>query len=244
MAAKAIAQAQVQVQVEILHFKERDKMKKLLTFALMSSLSFSAFAAGVDTTALELKIYKFAVSTSPNCSNLTTVITNSNPSYQDFKGAPDLGSGTLADGTYPCVAIEFSDQIQVTHAGPTNPCTSTFIQDVCNTGSTSTPISGGAQVTCATGQDDRVVMYITTAKDSLSENWNAFNPPSCNFADCGNQNTDAGIHLGSSLLVSGSVVGKFTVDTTGKVCNGDTGGNCSGVTGCEMRPPNFSFSQI
>ena len=219
-------------------------MKKLLTFALMSSLSFSAFADGVDTTALELKIYKFAVSTSPNCSNLTTVITNSNPSYQDFKGAPDLGSGTLADGTYPCIAIEFSDQIRVTHAGPTSICSSTFIQDVCQSGITSTPIGGGATVNCANSQDDRVVMYISTAKDSLSENWNPFNPPACNTADCGTQNTDAGIHLGSSLSVSGSVIGKFTVGTDGKVCDGNTGGNCSGVSGCEMKVPNFSFTQI
>ena len=217
-------------------------MKKLLTFALMSSLSISAFAAGVDTTALEIKIYKFAVSTSPNCSNLTTVITNTNPSYQDFKGAPDLGSGNLADGTYPCVAIEFSDQIQVTHAGSTNSCTPTFIQDVCNSG-TSTSISGGT-VTCGSAQDDRVVMYITTAKDSLSQNFNAFNPPSCNTTNCGTQDSDAGIHLDSSLVVSGSVVGKFLVDTDGKVCDGNTGGNCAGVSGCEMLPPNFSFSQI
>jgi hypothetical protein len=219
-------------------------MKKLLTFAITSLLSTSAFANGVDTTALEIKIYKFAVSTSPDCSNLTTVITNSNPSYQDFKGAPDLGSGNLADGTYPCVAIEFSDQIQVTYAGTPAVCSSnTFIQDVCNGGSTSTSISGGT-VTCGSAQDDRVVMYITTAKDNLSQNQNAFNRPSCNTAGCGSNDADAGIHLGSSLVVSGSVVGKFIVDTDGKVCDGDTGGNCAGVSGCEMRPPNFSFSQI
>jgi hypothetical protein len=220
-------------------------MKKLLTFAITSLLSISAFANGVDTTALEIKIYKFAVSTSPDCSNLTTVITNSNPSYQDFKGAPDLGSGNLADGTYPCVAIEFSDQIQVTYAGTPAVCTSnTFIQDVCLNCTTSTPIGGGAKVNCANSQDDRVVMYISTAKDSLSENWNPFNPPACNTADCGTQNTDAGIHLGTSLSVSGSVIGKFTVGTDGKVCDGNTGGNCAGVTGCEMKVPNFSFSQI
>ena len=218
-------------------------MKKLLLSALLTSLSMSAFAAGVDTTALELKIYKFAVSSSPDCTGLTTVVTNSNPSYQDFKGSPDLGSGELADGTYPCVAIEFSDQIRVTHAGPTSICTSTFIQDVCQAGSTSTPIGGGV-TNCGNSQDDRVVMYITTTKDALSENWDAFNPPICTTAGCGTQNTSPGIHLGSSLLVNGSVVGTFTVGTDGKVCDGDTGGNCAGVGGCEMQVPNFSFSQI
>ena len=126
-------------------------------------MSIPAFAAGVDTTALELKFYKFTVSTSPNCSNLTTVIINNNHSCEDFKGIPDLGSGNLAEGTYRYVVIDFSD----------------FIQDVCATGTTSTPISGGAQVNCGNSQDDRVVIYISTAKDAISQNFDPFNPPAC-----------------------------------------------------------------
>ena len=220
--------------------------KKLLAGVMTSAISICA-SAGVNTTALELKIYKFAVSTSPNCSNLRTVITNSNPSYQDFKGAPDLGSGELADGTYPCVAIEFSDQIRVSHAGPTVSCSPTFIQDVCNNNGSGFPTTtqiDGSSTTCTAGED-RIVMYITTAKDGVSQNWDAFNRPSCNTANCGTANTDAGIHLGSSLTVSGSEAGKFTVNTDGKVCDGpSSGGNCTGTTGCEMLPPDFSFSQI
>jgi hypothetical protein len=229
------------------HYKGKVNMKKILmTGVMMSVLSLGA-QAGVNTTALELKIYKFAVSTSPNCSNLTTVITNSNPSYQDFKGAPDLGSGELADGTYPCVAIEFSDQIRVSHAGPTVSCSPTFTQDVCRDNGGGAPTStqiDGSTTTCTSGED-RVVMYITTAKDAVSQNWDAFNRPGCNTAGCGTANTDAGIHLGSSLTVAGAEVGKFTVNTDGKVCDGSSsGGNCTGTTGCEMLPPDFSFSQI
>ena len=44
--------------------------------------------------------------------------------------------------------------------------------------------------------------------------------PGCDTAACDN---DTGITLLSSFSVSGTAVDKFTVDTDGKVCDGDDG---------------------
>jgi hypothetical protein len=242
----------VRILVEILLFKGRAKMKKIISAVVALSISGSVLSAPLNASSLRLKVYKMAVSTSPACTELTTVIDNGNsPSYIDFKANPNLGSGNLADGIYPCVVIEFSDNIKVTPATTGVRCNSTVetTQDVCrdydgsgpSTPPTSTLIDGS--ITTCDENDNRVAMYLTTAAANASET-DAFNPPGCDTLAC---DSDTGITLLSSLSVSGTAVGKFTVDTDGKVCDGNDGGSgvCAGETSttCNMLPPNFSFSQ-
>ncbi len=239
-------------------------MKKFL-FLLTLLISLPSFSAPMDANALRLKVYKLAVSTSPNCSSPVTVFETSSPSYEDFKGAPNLGNGNLADGTYPCVIIEFSDNIKVTPSANGTFCSvsSEETNDVCrcddqngdgdcsDVGETSTTTStliNGSNVTCTMG-DDRVAMYLTTGSSATTEA-DAFNPPdgTCNAGPCGGAADDnTGFNLASPLVVSGTVVGKFIVNTDGKVCDGNDGGVgvCSSEsnTQCNMLPPAFSFSQ-
>lgn len=231
-------------------------MKTFLLSAVIMTSAFSAHAV-FDASSLRLKVYKMAVSTSPDCSNPTVVVSNSSPSYSDFKTNPTLGSGTVADGNYPCVIIEFSDNIKMTPSGNGSRCFSSTetTNDVCRETTTSTLIDGST-VTCDSG-DNRVAMYLTTAASATSQS-DAFNPPNCNTAGC---DPDTGFNLARELQVSGSAVGKFIVDTDGKVCDGDEGGDlnsngcsdeeaggnvcaCEQDTQCNMLPPNFSFSQI
>jgi len=247
-------------------------MIKFILLNLLTIFVIKANAAALNASQLKLKVYKLAVSTEPNCSNPTTVLSNSNPSYEDFKGNPTLGSGSLADGTYPCVIIEFSDNIKITPDSTVGLCDSTVeqTQDVCqprdmngdsdtnDPGETPTStLIDGSTANCTAG-DDRVAMYLTTAAIQSQGDTDAFNPPDCNTALCDNDN---GFNLAQSLVVSGTAVGKFLVDTDGKVCNGNdgfTGGNCQTDPGgqssgnvcacedssaCNMLPPNFSFSQ-
>ena len=231
-------------------------MKTFLLSAVIMTSAFSAHAV-FDASSLRLKIYKMAVSTSPDCSNPTVVVSNSSPSYSDFKTNPTLGSGNVADGNYPCVIIEFSDNIKITPSGNGSYCFSSTetTNDVCRETTTSTLIDGST-VTCDSG-DNRVAMYLTTAASATTQS-DAFNPPNCNTAGC---DPDTGFNLARELQVSGSAVGKFIVDTDGKVCDGDEGGDlnsngcsdeqaggnvcaCEQNTQCNMLPPNFSFSQI
>ena len=239
--------------VEISPYKVRDKMKKIISAVVALSISGSVLSAPLNASRLRLKVYKMAVSTSPGCTDLTTVIDNGNtPSYIDFKANPNLGSGNLADGIYPCVVIEFSDNIKVTPATTVGYCDSTFenTQDVCydydgplGSSTTTSTLIDGSTTTCDEN-DNRVAMYLTTAAANASGT-DAFNRPGCDTPSC---DSDTGITLLSSLSVSGTAVGKFTVDTDGKVCDGNDGGIgvcASGTAGtCNMLPPNFSFSQI
>jgi len=238
-------------------------MKKLITAAFML-LSINAFAQNtppedinLTPSSLKLKVYKFAVSTSPYCTDLITVIDNGdNPQDVEFIGSVNLGSGNLANGTYPCVVIEMSDNIKFT-PGPT----STSITGNCVTGveetldvcrsqgspdpDTTSVLIDGSTTTCtleaSSPASDRVAMYLSTASSVSSED--AFNPPT--IAD-----TNRGFRLATPLVVSGSTVAKFIVNPTGKMCdNGhDVDGLCDGngtpTQTCQLEAPIFNFSQV
>jgi hypothetical protein len=194
---------------------------------------------GLNPGILKLKVYKFAVSTSVFCTNLTTVIDNGNtPTEVDFVGGVDLGSGAIAFGTYPCVVVEFSSIIKfrpdaTSTTGNCNPSSADVQMDVCGLGSSSVLIDGST-TTCTNNSADRVAMYISTTSTGAGD---AFNAPTIV------NDTTKGINLGSALVVSSGSTGLFVVDGTGKVCDGSDGG-CDGGGNpgvCRMEQPTFSF---
>lgn len=88
-------------------------VKKLLLVSALSVTGLHAADLNITPTSLKLKVYKFAVSTSPLCTNLITIVDNgSTPTEVDFLGSPNLGNGIVANGTYPCIVIEFADNIK------------------------------------------------------------------------------------------------------------------------------------
>jgi hypothetical protein len=211
----------------------------------------------LSASSIKLKVYKMAVSTSALCTNLITVLDNgSTPTEVDFLQNPNLGSGTLADGTYPCIVIEFSDVIKFTPSttSTSGNCVATteYSLDVCrgdNGGGSSVLIDGttttctgtsGTSTTYGTAGADRVAMYISTA--STGTNTNAFAAPT-SIGD-----TAKGLPLTSALTVSGTTSGKFVANPAGQVCDGNAIGcenaTVTGGTRCEMGPPAFSFSKI
>jgi hypothetical protein len=219
------------------------KIRILAALLLMSHFTFAA-DLGLSPSSLKLKVYKLSVSTSPLCTDLTTVVDNgATPTEVDFaSGSPNLGSGTLADGTYPCIVIEFSDNIKFTPAANStsgNCSTATEeTMDVCRVPSTSV-LADGTTTNCTAGAD-RVAMYLSTGSAASAVNVDAFNPPT-SIGD-----TDSGFTLGAALTVSGDASGKFVVNPAGKVCDGDDGGCDGGGNGgqCRMEPPTFSFSEL
>ena len=213
-------------------------IKKILLLSAVLTISinpFSAFA-GISPSSLKLKIYKFAVSTSPYCTNLITVVDNGISAVEtDFVNLPDLGSGVLADGTYPCVVIEMSDNVKFTPNATSGSCDSAVEStiDICRTdnGGTSTLVDGSA-VTC-TGTDspfspiaNKVAMYISTASTGGSD---TFHPPTAG-------STTHGLTLGSALVVSGTSSGQFKMNASNQVDGTQAD--------CGMNAPSFSFSKL
>ena len=213
-------------------------MLKKYLMALMAFLSFEALATntGLSPTSLKLKIYKFAVSTSPYCTNLITVVDNGNsPVDVEFVGGANLGSGTLVDGTYPCVVIEMSDNVKFTpnDTSDSGNCVlgAESIIDICRTdnGGTSTLIDGTI-VTCTgtdpSPSDNRVAMYLSTVSSGGGD---TFEAPTL-------LSTTHGLLLGSSLVVSGASVGQFKMNADNQIQDV--------AAACGLNAPAFSFTKI
>lgn len=209
--------------------KYLDLKKLVLTSSIIALSTFGA----TDPSDLKLKVYKVAVSTSVLCTNPVTVFEESSPSYTDFLDSPTLGSGTITDGTYPCVMIEFSDNLKFTPtANDGDDCVAgtEYTLDVCGASyGGSGQLVDGTAFTCD-DTDQRVAMYISTTSTDTSNPTNAFTPPTTT------NDGDRGINLGSALVIDGTSSAKFVVNASGNVSD-------SGST-CEMAPPLFSFSKL
>jgi len=207
---------------------------KNFSLVLITFLSVSSYAAtsGLNPSALNIKIYKVAISTSALCTNPVTVFENSSPTYSDFLASPTLGSGSVATGSYPCVIIEFSSFIKPTPAATSSNgyCVSgtEFTINVCRTGTTSTLIDG-TTVSCADGVEKRIAMYLSTAStETVGTNGHtAFEAPT-SVGDATH-----GFNLASALNVTATSAGTFVANGTGKIEEN------SGT--CDCQPPTFSF---
>lgn len=216
-------------------------MKILLIVSLL--LSAQAFALTGNPSSLKIKVYRFAVSENTDCSNPKIVLDNSSDAtYVSMLDTPNFGSGVLANGTYPCVMIEMSDNIKFTPdstfgtycVGGTE-----YTLDVCGSSSSYIDLDGVTQACSGDNGsdpadnhvDDKLVLYLSTASTSTGGGANAFQPPT-SAADASN-----GFNLPSALIVSGTEVGIFDVNGTGKV-ESDLG-----PAYCEFAPPLFSFSK-
>lgn len=208
---------------------------------------------GLSASSIKLKVYKMAVSASPLCTDLITVLDNGNtPTEVDFLQNPSLGSGTLGNGTYPCIVIEFSDLVKFTPSANSdggNCLTSTeYTLDVCRAGGDTSTLINGTSTTCTgtsgnnttygTPGDDRVAMYISTTTTGGAD---AFNRPT-SIGDNAH-----GLNLGAALTISGTSSGKFVVNPAGQVCDNAAAtceGGAGGGTKCEMGAPAFSFVKL
>lgn len=217
-------------------------MKKMIMgLALLSLPSVFAADTSLSPSYLKLKVHKVAVSTSALCTNLQTVFNETSPTEVDFLISPTIGSGGLADGTYPCIAIEFDDVIKYapSTSSTSGHCTSGTAAslDVCRSGSSGKLIDG-TSVTCTSGTE-KVTMYLSTASTDTAGSANVFTPPTSS------SDSAHGLKLSAALTISGTSSAKFVVNGTGKVCDtADASCNGADSTSCQMDPPAFSFVKI
>ena len=192
----------------------------------------------VDPTTMKVKLYELWVSSNADCSGtFTQVYDDDDAEYQNMLEGPTFGSGELADGTYNCVAMVISDNIQFIPETTEGNCASgtTYTLDVCRSGEgemggegniTSSKLPNGTEVSCTgsfsggtqTLGDDKVAVYLST---SGTDDGQAFVPTSP-------------LSLASAFVKAGAAQVTFIVDGTGKVeSNGSQ---------CDMQPPTFGFT--
>ena len=197
------------------------------TLTLKGSNSLSL----VSPSVANVTIYKFAVSASTDCSSPITVFSSTEGKTVDMNAGPDIGSGDLAVGTYPCVIMEMSDAIAFTPATTTGSCTAgtSYTINVCRQfqeGSTITStLIDGTSVTC-TDNAETVAVYISTVAANSTNTPDPFNAPSAT-------ETGKGIKLAAALEVTADTTGTFVMDTTDKI----DGSNDT----CDLQPPVFAF---
>ena len=161
----------------------------------------------------------------------------------NFFGTPDLGSATIANGTYNCVATKMWDNITFSPATTTTTtsCTAAdnYTQDICASDNASSLTmvynpDNSSSYSCsldATGSNEWIWVYFSTSSTdsdnmTLVDLENDYHPPTAD-------NLSNGIPLGAALVVSSASSGSLKTTLTSRIA--DTG------DGCEMLKPAFSF---
>lgn len=216
--------------------------RRLLGASVLLVGTSVALAASADTkvpASMIMKVYRFGVSTSPTCENMT-IYTLDAPDFVDFTSNPTLGTASVPDGTYQCVALEADPLLTITPKAAEGACTTAPQKlDFCAALAaikaaprTNEVIDGvqplGADAskvfdTCPS-PGERMVIYLTTQITSAGQS-NAFRPPTSAT------DTAHGHPLGAPLVVGAKTTGTFVVSVNAISTDG---GNCY--------PDNPSFS--
>ena len=215
-------------------------MRKIAIVSILTALGFSSLPAyALDPGQMLVQVYAVAVSANSNCTNPSILFYSGIPTDVDFMKNPNLGGGSVADGTYPCVIISMSDQIRFSSSTTSGSCTAGAVHtvDICQAGSTSAVLNGdgtfGTSIQCSgtslAPQQNIVTLFLTTASTTTSLGLiglaTAFQLPGVNGG--------LGVNLAAPFVVSGSTAGTFAVNGTGHV---DGSG-----TVCTMAFPTFGF---
>ena len=158
----------------------------------------------------------------------------------DFAGTPDLGSATIANGTYNCVATKMWDNITFSPTTTTS-CTAAdnYTQDICASDNASSLTmvynpDNSSSYSCtldATGSNEWIWVYFSTSStdnsnSSLADLENDWHPPSAD-------NLSNGVPLGAALVVSSTSSGNLKTTLTDRIYDDSSK--------CEMLKPAFSF---
>ncbi|MBT3214019.1 MAG: hypothetical protein HN351_05180, partial [Deltaproteobacteria bacterium] len=172
-----------------------------------------------------------------------TVSSPAEANKTDFAGTPDLGSATIANGTYNCVATKMWDNITYSPATTTtsgNCAKATdYTQDICGSDNASSVTAiydpdNSSTYNCSLDSaptNEWIWIYFSTASTdsdnvTLADLENDFHPPT-------SDNLSNGVPLASALVVSAASSGSLKTTITNRVAD-DT-------TECMMYKPAFSF---
>ncbi len=175
-----------------------------------------------DATSIKYKIYKIALSTSAECTSPVTLLESATGVQSDLLATPTFAKCKIPAGTYRCVMIELSKNINTTS---TAPCTTPRDNLIC-ADSQESKLIAGTPVTCSggTGNDQRVVLYYTTLSAQTSGT-RVFLPPT------GGADTTSGVTLTTPIVFPTNK--RAAVRINKQIINGTT---------CGLDTVNFSIS--
>jgi hypothetical protein len=208
----------------------------LLTSLLLLALLPGQGKAATDPTLLKAKMHGVYMSTSPYCTSLTQVFTNTSTEFLDFFVNPTLGfldnSSHRFDGSYPCLVFKMSERLSFRISTTTAGCAidTDYSSDMCPPGTITTGIDT-ATTTCSADTEDTIYIYLSTASTSttLGAGVNPFSPPTAS-------NPLNGIRLSTPFQIVGMKSGRFVINGNDKVTS-------TGPGNCQLDFPNFSFVQ-
>ncbi len=199
--------------------------------AAVTSASEKVPITYVSPSSLKAKIYEFWVSDDPLCTNPTLVFSDDAAAYSDVITEPTIGTGSAANGTYPCLIMVFDDTIKYTpESGITTHCVAEteYSGGTCHDGeSTLLPDGGDGTETDCTDGEDKVAYYFSTAVASDIGGGAGFHPPD------DPDSPTMGAVLDGALVVDGDTTSTMFIDATNKIW--ENGGNC------EMSEADFGF---
>jgi hypothetical protein len=217
-------------------------MKSTGYFVLLFFLTgLFSIQAGVSPSSATWTMYKVLLYESADCSGTPqTLFDNSDGESSNFVENPTIGTASITDGTYNCVAIKISEAVTYIPAedeGAECAAGSSYTIGVCPSGFSGTDADDGTTISCTDDTSDQVWIYLSTWSASVAggdnQTNNAFIPPTSD------DDADRGIKLASALTVSGDTTGTFVIDTSGSISSGITSDD--GSASCGMDQPNFSF---
>ncbi|MCG3205841.1 MAG: hypothetical protein KCHDKBKB_02564 [Elusimicrobia bacterium] len=195
-------------------------MKKLILSALLLFSAANGFCANIGSPqAVRIKFYEFWVSQNANCSDMTRLYNDSSASYQDVTNNISFGDITVPNGTYPCVAVKFSDIVELvpnfTSDGGNCVQGTTYSRDLFRGGDTSTSPDGS----------------VINGSGNASPPGQVENTMYAYFSTSGNNTTNSGMApsepalISTPFIVNGDNTATFVWDFTNGI--EDTGGSCS-----------------
>lgn len=182
------------------------------------------FSATFTASAVNLAVLGLYVSTDPLCSNPTKVYDNGNDIssaiVSNLASNPTLGSGQIAEGTYPCIVLKVGTRITLVHNG-TGACANfgtgtngdqgvNFFEQSNNFIDANHPaagdsLTGTSDIAMPTDSTETVAYLWFSTQSSGASNSNMFKRPT--------QTNDPyfGLKLQNAFVVSGNQAGTFTV---------------------------------
>jgi hypothetical protein len=195
----------------------------LLGVFVLAQSTNRAFAVDVgDASEVNIKIFKMWVSPNTDCTDARLVYNNASATYQNMVDNPTFGTGSIPNGTYPCVVLKMSDLIngKPNYNSTSGHClTNTTVNlDVFRADNdSSSTCPDGTQISGRTDAEDDPCLYMSTSGSDSNVGWLPTSP----------------FPLVGALRVSGDFVGTFVSDFRGKI--EDAGGECG------IQPPVFGF---
>ena len=174
-----------------------------------------------------------------------SVSTPSESNKIEFAGTPDLGSATIANGTYNCVATKMWDNVTFSPSTDSSSgncvATDNYTMDICGSDNSSSLQSvynpdNSSSYNCSLDdapENEWVWVYFSTAStdndnSTLADLENDFLPPTASTPS-------NGVPLATGLVVSSTSSGSLKTDLANRVLD-DTDENT-----CGMLKPAFSF---